>query len=56
MLKEEKNKIKRRIYGSTRPGILLRHEIPIMTKFYDIEEPGHLEIDLVSHSGNNGLG
>jgi len=56
MLKEEKIKAKRRIYGKTKPGSLLRREIPIMTEFYDIDEPGHLEIDLVSHSGGNGLG
>lgn len=56
MLKEEKIKVKRRIYGKTKPGSLLKREIPIMTEFYDIDEPGHLEIDLVSHSGNNALG
>jgi transposase InsO family protein len=56
MLKEEKIKAKRRIYGNTKPGSLLKREIPIMTEFYDIDEPGHLEIDLVSHSGNNALG
>jgi len=56
MLKGEKIKVKRRIYGKTKPGSLLKREIPIMTEFYDIDEPGHLEIDLVSHSGNNALG
>ena len=56
ILKEEKIKAKRRIYGNTKPGSLLKREIPIMTEFYDIDEPGHLEIDLVSHSGNNALG
>jgi len=38
MLKEEKIKVKRRIYGNTKPGSLLKREIPIMTEFYDIDQ------------------
>ncbi|MCK5357211.1 MAG: transposase family protein [Elusimicrobiales bacterium] len=56
MLKRHKHLLKNRIYGKTKPGSLLKREIPVMTEFHDIDEPGHLEIDLVSHSGPNASG
>jgi hypothetical protein len=31
---------------------LLKHQIPIRTEHWDVTEPGYVEIDLVSHSGN----
>ncbi len=43
--------IRRRLYGRTKPGTLLKHQIPIRTERWDVEEPGWGEIDLVSHSG-----
>jgi len=46
-----KRTLKRRLYGTTRPGSLLKHQIPIKTDHWDIHQPGYLEIDLVSHSG-----
>jgi len=42
---------RRRLYGRTKPGTLLKHQIPIRTERWDVEEPGWGEIDLVSHSG-----
>jgi hypothetical protein len=50
-LAEKKRKLKRRLYGRTKPGTLLKHHIPIKTDHWDVKEPGYCEIDLVSHSG-----
>ncbi len=46
----------RRMYGRTKPGTLLKHHIPVKTDNWDVDSPGFAEIDLVSHSGNNGSG
>jgi len=50
-LQKKKRVLKRRIYGRTKPGSLLKHHIPIKTDNWDVTEPGYVEIDLVSHSG-----
>src|SRR5919106_5090782 len=55
-LKERKNQLKRRIYGRTKPGTLLKHHIPIKTDHWDVKRPGFVEVDLVSHSGNSASG
>ena len=47
---------KRRIYGHSKPGTLLRQQIPIRTDSREIVCPGYLEIDLVEHSGPNASG
>ncbi|MBI3324892.1 MAG: DDE-type integrase/transposase/recombinase [Candidatus Omnitrophica bacterium] len=44
--------LKRRLYGRTKPGTLLKHHIPIKTDHWDVTQPGYAEIDLVSHSGD----
>jgi hypothetical protein len=51
-----KRKVKRRLFGRTKPGTLLKHQIPIKTDSWKVSEPGSCEIDLVSHSGNNAYG
>lgn len=51
-LRCKKIKMKRRIYGHTKPGSLLRHHIPIKTEYWDVKGPGFIEVDLVSHSGD----
>lgn len=51
-----KQRSKRRLYGTTRPGSLLKHMIPIKTDHWDVTKPGYLEIDLVSHSGASASG
>jgi hypothetical protein len=51
-LKSRKTDLKRRIYGRTKPGTLLKHHIPIKTDHWDVTRPGFTEIDLVSHSGD----
>lgn len=55
-LKPKKSLLRRRIYGTTRPGGLLKHHIPIKTDSWDVDRPGFMEVDLVSHSGDCGEG
>lgn len=55
-LKDKKIKLKRRIYGRTKPGTLLRHKIPVRTDNWDVKNPGFFEADLVPHSGSSGHG
>jgi len=55
-LKEKKRELKRGLYGRTKPGSLLRHQIPVKTDSWDVEEPGFTEIDLVAHCGPSASG
>src|SRR5438105_2311843 len=55
-LSPHKRTVKRRLYGTTRPGSLLKHMIPIKTDHWEVALPGYLEIDLVSHSGTSAAG
>jgi hypothetical protein len=50
-LQSRKRILRRRLYGRTKPGTLLKHHIPIKTDHWDVTRPGFTEIDLVSHSG-----
>jgi hypothetical protein len=51
-----KRQLKRRLYGRTKPGTLLKHHIPLKTDHWDVTAPGFSEIDLVSHSGDSADG
>jgi len=55
-LKGKKRELRRRLYGRTRPGTLLRNQIPIKCEHWDVRDAGHLELDTVSHCGGNGEG
>jgi hypothetical protein len=55
-LRSYKRKRRRRLYGRTKPGTLLKHQIPLKTERWDVQVPGFTEIDLVSHSGNSASG
>jgi len=55
-LKDKKRGLRRRLYGRTKPGVLLRHRIPIKCEHWDVAKPGFLELDTVSHSGENASG
>jgi|ERR1700730_10090184 len=55
-LKAKKRERKRRIYGRTKPGSLLKHHIPVRTDSWDVQAPGFSEIDPESHSGNSAEG
>jgi hypothetical protein len=51
-----KTQLRKRIYGRTKPGTLLKHQIAIRTTHGEVHEPGWVEIDLVSHSGSSAAG
>lgn len=55
-LKARKFWIKKKVYGSTRAGAILKHQIPIQTDSWNIRVPGYIELDLVSHCGGNASG
>ena len=56
VLAPDKRRIRRRMYGRTKPGTLLKHHIPIKTDHWNVTEPGFTEVDLVSHSGEGADG
>jgi hypothetical protein len=51
-----KRVLRKRIYGRTKPGTLLKQQIPFKTDRWDVQVPGFTEIDLVSHSGASAAG
>ena len=52
MLAKEKQKLRIKGRGHTKPGTLLKHQIPIRTfSGWDECKPGFVEIDLVGHEG-----
>ena len=55
-LQGKKRQLQRRLYGRTKPGTLLKHQIPIKTEHWDVTLPGFTEMDLVAHSGNSADG
>jgi transposase InsO family protein len=55
-LQAQKTQKRRRLYGRTKPGYLLKHHIPVKTDRWDVHTPGFTEVDLVSHSGNSASG
>jgi hypothetical protein len=55
-LQGHKRKLRKRIYGRTKPGALLKHQIPIRTTHWNVTTPGYVEIDLVAHSGKAASG
>jgi hypothetical protein len=56
VLAPHKRKIRRRQYGRTKPGTLLKHHIPLRTDRWTVTVPGFTEIDLVAHSGDRADG
>ncbi len=55
-LQRDKRTLRRRQYGRTKPGTLLKHQIPLRTDRWAVTEPGFTEIDLVAHSGDRAEG
>jgi hypothetical protein len=52
LLKAERRKHQLRARSRTKPGTLLKHQIPIRTfAEWDEQQPGFVEIDLVAHDG-----
>ena len=55
-LRAKKRQARKRFYGRTKPGYLLKHQIAVRTERWETQEPGFVEADLVSHSGNAASG
>jgi len=55
-LKHEKRNIIRTIHGTTKPGSLLKKQIPIVLSRWDEVIPGYTELDLVAHCGSKASG
>ena len=53
LLKPVRAKATRKGLCGTRPGSLLKNQIPIRTHHWDITQPGYLEADTVAHCGNS---
>lgn len=51
-----KREVRRRLYGRTKPGTLLKHQIPLKVDRWETTQPGFTEVDLVSHSGDRADG
>jgi hypothetical protein len=43
----------RRGISGTRPGTLLRNQIPVRTEHWDVDRPGYFEADTVAHCGDS---
>jgi hypothetical protein len=43
----------RKSLGGTKPGSLLKNQIPIRTHYWDVSQPGFMEADTVAHCGNS---
>ena len=42
-LQPRKRQVRRRLYGRTKPGTLLKHHIPVRTQHWDLTTPGFTE-------------
>lgn len=55
-LKRSRIEIRRRIQGTTKPGSLLKNQIPIRTSSWEESRPGFCELDTVAHCGDSASG
>jgi hypothetical protein len=46
-----KRRLRRKTYGTTKPGTLLKQMIPVQTQAWDVRKPGYSETDTVAHCG-----
>jgi hypothetical protein len=53
LLKPYRAHYKRRGLSGTKPGYLLKNQIPIKTDHWDVNQPGFMEADTVAHCGNS---
>jgi hypothetical protein len=56
LIKPIRIKYKRKGLSGTKPGRLLKNQIPIKTDHWDVTKPGFLEADTVAHCGNTLIG
>jgi hypothetical protein len=55
-LRPYKRKLRRRLYGRTKPATLLKHHIPLKTDHLDVQVPDFTEVGLVSRSRDSACG
>ncbi len=55
-LQPYKRQVKKRLYGRTQPGTLVKHPIPLRTDRWDVTVPGFTAFDLVAHAGDCAAG
>jgi len=55
-LRTKKKYLKSKIYGTTKPGKILRSQVPIRTSSSRITKPGSMEFDTVAHCGFSNSG
>jgi hypothetical protein len=53
LLKPSRAKLNGRGLSGTKPGSLIKNQIPIKTNHWDVSKPGFLEADTVAHCGNS---
>lgn len=53
LLAEHKVMVRRRRQSGTRPGTLLKTQIPIQTEHWKVDRPGYVEADTVAHCGGS---
>jgi hypothetical protein len=56
LLRPSRLKYKRHGLTGTKPGYLLKNQIPIKTDHWDVTKPGFMEADTVAHCGNSMAG
>lgn len=56
LLRPYRAELRRRMYGRTKPGTLLKHHVPIRSERWDVDEAGWCETDTVAHCGQSGEG
>ncbi|MGH7661078.1 MAG: integrase catalytic domain-containing protein [Vulcanimicrobiaceae bacterium] len=56
ILRPHRTALRRRVYGRTKPGTLLKHCVPVRTERWDTTEVGWCETDTVAHCGEEGGG
>ena len=56
LLDEIKNYRKKKLHGTTKPGTLLKSQIPLRTGPWNESRAGYAEIDLVAHCGESAAG
>ena len=55
-LKRFKAQLRRKMMGTTKPGSLLKKQIPIRTSSWEEQRPGYCELDTVAHCGESASG
>jgi hypothetical protein len=56
VLRPHRIELRKRVYGRTKPGTLLKHQIPIRSERWDTTTAGWCEVDTVAHCGDSSFG